>query len=446
MTKVIFSFDTEDYINPIGADGILRSAKLLSKNGIKGCWCMVGEMASALKAWNRSDVINELNDNHCIEFHSLSHSKHPCINEYSDLCDFNTAKSIHIAREKYGIELLKSVFDKADPVAVVPPGSSHSYVAYYGYADMGIKLYSASRIFDQVKSRVLFCDNLPHLRYDRCLDTLLMRLDDEGIKETVERVKTKENYVFYHHPAMSYVKVFCDELNFMAKNREPQVLSPLWEKEKTEKFFENFEKLVLALKADPEIEFTTYSEFVDSLDKSQRTITKDTLKEIYPQLLEKTFPVTTPDSLCISDLYYACIELLKGNTSHQCGKVYGFLKEPFALPSTVSVRADDIKESAKYLPAEGFIPEFIYVGDQKIGPFDFLMAAMELLISDKDTILISPRQWQIDLDQFPALRDTQLGKEWIHDPAQFNDDFLSQRLRLQSWTFRFEKNTPRFVL
>lgn len=446
MTKVIFSFDTEDYINPIGAEGILRCARILSQNGIKGCWCMVGEMASALKEWNRYDVINELNDNHCVEFHSLAHSKHPCINEYTDICDFNVAKSLHVAREKRGLELVRSVFDKADPCAVVPPGSSHSYAAYYGYAEMGFGIYSASRVYDRKRSRMMYCANLPHLRYDRCLDTLLMRLDDEGIKETVQKVKEKENFVFYHHPAMSYVKIFCDEINFMKTNRSPQLLSPLWEKEKTEKFFENLKKLVLALKADPDIQFTTYSELCQDFDKSPRSITVDTLKDIYPQLLEKTFPVTTPDSFCLSDIYYACIDLLNSNTPHLCGKVYGFLKAPFAISSPLTVKLSDLKETASYLPTEGFIPDFVYVGDQKIGPFDFLMAAAECLVDKKDSATILPRPRQIDLDQFPALRDTYLGNEWIHDTAQFNDDFLSERLRLQSWTFRFEKNTPRFVL
>lgn len=91
MTNIIFSFDTEDYVNADGADAILAVAEILRSENIRGCFNIVGRLAEALEAWGRQDVIEALKY-HEIETHSLAHSYHPTINKYTDLPDFNVAK------------------------------------------------------------------------------------------------------------------------------------------------------------------------------------------------------------------------------------------------------------------------------------------------------------------------------------------------------------------
>ena len=87
MTNVIFSFDTEDIINERGADGILRCARILREEGVRGCFNIIGLLPNALKKWGRDDIIHEL-EWHEIDFHSHSHSIHPTINEYTDKADY----------------------------------------------------------------------------------------------------------------------------------------------------------------------------------------------------------------------------------------------------------------------------------------------------------------------------------------------------------------------
>ena len=48
MTDVIFSFDTEDYVNACGADGILDVATVLRDAGHKGCFNIVGWLAERI--------------------------------------------------------------------------------------------------------------------------------------------------------------------------------------------------------------------------------------------------------------------------------------------------------------------------------------------------------------------------------------------------------------
>ena len=85
MTDVIFSFDTEDFVDRDGADAILRMANLLRSENVRGCFNVVGWVAEALRGeWNRPDVIEALKY-HEIDSHSLSHSYHPTINQYPDI-------------------------------------------------------------------------------------------------------------------------------------------------------------------------------------------------------------------------------------------------------------------------------------------------------------------------------------------------------------------------
>ena len=59
MTDIIFSFDTEDYVNPHAAEGILNAARLLREEGVCGCFNVVGLLAEALVEWGRQDIIDE---------------------------------------------------------------------------------------------------------------------------------------------------------------------------------------------------------------------------------------------------------------------------------------------------------------------------------------------------------------------------------------------------
>ena len=75
------------------------------------------------------------------------------------------------------------------------------------------------------------------------------------------------------------------------------------------------------------------------------------------------------------------------------------------------------------------------VGDKKIGPADFLMAAIDVLLG-ADTVKIVPKPQLPSLDVMPRLRDVKFKGGWIQSDS-FEDNYISKRLRLQSWTMRF---------
>ena len=442
MTYVIFSFDTEDPVHPEGADAIARLAKTLSDAGEVGCFNTTGGLARALIEWGRDDVI-EIMKQHEIDIHSNRHSIHPTINEYTDVADYNSALEAFNKDEGECIDTLKSLFGIDSLPAACPPGDNCSYVARYGYAEMGIPIYTGDVVADDTHGRpVGFC-NMNSLHYfSPSMERMFFTADEKYFRDLLDKLASRETAVIYHHPARSYYTTYWDVINFNRKNtpKDQWDFSPRRSDEEIDKFYENFALLIKLIQNDPRFEITTYREYGKKLN-SVRKITADLLPGIKAQLDEDFFPVTVPDSFCISDMFLACRDLLLGKKEHECGKVYGFLDEPYAVTEPVTVTAAEMRESAKHLNEGGFLPDFIYADDKKLGPADWMRAAIEV-IAGAETVTVAPGPWQIDVDKVPGLRYKYKGS-WVFCD-NFEDNYLSKRQMLQSWTIRLPKNTDRY--
>ena len=95
---------------------------------------------------------------------------------------------------------------------------------------------------------------------------------------------------------------------------------------------------------------------------------------------------------------------------------------------------EDIIAAAKDMKIDKFLPTKIKVGRKIIGPADFIFAALEVLMGAEE-VKVEPKPQLPNLDRLPDLRDDSLNGRWIEDFA-FEDKYLSDRLRLQSWTYR----------
>ncbi len=447
MTNVIFSFDTEDIINERGADGILRCARILREEGVRGCFNIIGILPEALISWGREDIIKEL-EWHEIDFHSHTHSIHPTINEYTDVESYSEALEAFLNDESEGIKKVKDAFGKAYLPAACVPGNSTSYVAHYGYERLGFKFFSGDDIYDKISYRPVYNCNTISLHYARALDGVLFRLNKPEIESFInETALGKHTMIYFHHPQRAYCKTFWDGDNFNKENtpKENWIKSEIHNPEDTERFYDNFRYFIKCLKSNKNFRILTYSELFEKLAKEERIISLDTLKEIRKQLSDKFFPVTAPSSYCISDVFHACRTLLLGKREHICNKVYGFLYEPYIAKEAVTINRNEVINLAKNISEEDFLPSVFYVRDKAIGPRDLLNAFFAFLLDGIEYYTVTPNQaWQIDLDEFPSLRDLNYKGSWIHSDA-LNDDYLSNRLRYQSWTIRLPKGTKRTI-
>lgn len=435
MTDIIFSFDTEDFTSNYAADAIYQEAEIMRQAGITAGFCTVGLLAKQLKNWGRTDVVEALR-HHQILSHSYGHSLHPTINEYTDREDFFAAYDEAMRQESEALELLRDTFGDVKIYGACPPGNSKSYVAMYAYADLGLPLY-ADTVCDTPTGTGAFYCNIFHVQYCLAFEQMF-RMTDEEIRAALDKLATRKRAIIYTHPNIALYEKHWDAVNYMKVNshpfgqwEEPPRRSP----EEVARFFETMRKVVGWIKADPRFRIISYSQLAEKVEQeAPRVITREEIPALRAAIDKEFAPVTTPHSYSLADLFLAAKDLLLGKESHLCGKVYGFLQTPFAISAPVRLKKEDILASANTFSVEKFLPTEILVGEQKIGPGDWLRAALAVLCGE-DEILLTPAPQMPSLDPLPDARDCRL-LGWVHSD-EYKDEYLSDRLRLQAWTMRF---------
>lgn len=436
MTDIIFSFDTEDFTSAESMDTILEEANLFREEGVRGCFCLVGLLAKHMKEWGRTDVLEALS-HHEINSHTYGHTLHPMINEYTDIEDFEEAQRRVIREESLAIDYIKDATGADRIYAAVPPGNQKSYVAMYSYAKMGIPIYADTFCDPEDGSGSYYC-NIYHIAYVESMESFMYGGESE-IRALLDRLATRKRAVLFTHPNMARYSEFWDLLNYHKENLVPfgeWKISPRRPEEVTARFYENMRTMIRLIKADPRFRITTYEEVAQTLKKEPvRTVTLADIPSIRAQLKENFFPVQQPSALSLSDLALACRDLLCGKSVHTCGDVYGFLSKPNGVTAPVTVSAEAVRASAAQLQDGAFLPAEIRMGDVSIGPRDWLFAAMEVL-TGAESVTVEPAAQLPNLDILPEVRDSDFRGTWQHSDS-FEDNYLSDRLRYQSWTMRF---------
>lgn len=441
MTDIIFSFDTEDFTSSRAADGILYEANLFKEEGVRGCFQLVGLLAKQLKAWGRDDVIEALS-HHEIDTHTYGHTLHPMINEYTDIEDFYKAKEELIRQESLGVDYIKDTFGKRKIYSACPPGNQKSYVAMYGYHDMGIPIYADTFCDVKEGTGAYYC-NMFHVYYYFGIEWFLRDATDDDIKAKLDDLATRERAVIYTHPNMIIKNDFWDAVNYHKENLvpfgewiEPDDLPA----EITETVLNNMRKLIRFIKADPRFRITTYAELAKELkSEGERVVQKGDIEKIYNHLKEKFFPMQKPISLSLSDMMLACRDFILGKEKHICADVYGFLDKPYEIDKKITVSSSDIIKACDQIKDGEFLPAKIKVGEEYIGPADWLYGAMEVILG-ATCVDILPKPQLPSLDCMPEVRDSDFKGTWQHSDS-FEDKYLSNRLRYQSWTMRFRTSS-----
>ncbi|MBQ7320927.1 MAG: hypothetical protein IJW99_02405 [Clostridia bacterium] len=437
MTDIIFSFDTEDFTSSRAADGILHEARMFYEEGVVGNFCLVGLLAKQLRLWGRDDVIEALS-HHEIGTHTYGHTLHPMINEYTDLEDFDAAEAELISRESEAIRLIRENVGADRIWAACPPGNQKSYVAMYGYHKMGIPIYADTFCDTKWGTGAYYC-NMFHVNYTFGMERFLRTATEEDMRRLLDDLANRERAVLYTHPNMSIKAEFWDMLNYHKENLVPfgeWIEARDLPEEISQTIFRNMRKLIRLVKADPRFRIITYSDLARELAKDgERTVCREDIPYLHQCLKERFFPVQSPVSLSLADMILAARDFLQGKEAHVCGDVYGTLSAPCQIKEPLTVTKQELIDSCAQIRDGAFLPASIRVGEREIGPADWLYAAMEILLG-KDTAEILPKPQLPCLDCMPEVRDSAFRGTWQHSD-KFEDKYLSDRLRYQSYTMRF---------
>ncbi len=440
MTDILYSFDTEDFTSNSSADAIVILADLLEREGVKANFCITGLLAKQLIAWKRQDVLTSLKP-HETQLHSLGHSLHPTINEYTDIKDFEKAylrcKKEEMLAEKYIKEATKT--DKL--YAAVPPGKSFSYVAMYVYADLGLAAY-CDTVCDTVNGDGVFYCNLYHMDYFRSFESMFYDDTDFDEDEFIEQLAKRKHAILYNHPNYMLCEEFWDKLNYDKVNKHP---FGQWEscKRRSEADIEAFKNKLISLtrklKSDGRFAFKTVSEVINEIGfYNERKITRGMLPMIRAQLQKELAPLKSPLSLSVSEVFDACEYFIKNEkeNTYTPKRTYGFLSQPQALQKEIKVCAKSLLTAVKNIERERFIDSGFHLDGEVLGPADMLFLMLDYLCGENEILTARPRRQLVSVDMLPNLKTLSLKGTWIHSD-EFEDKYLSERLRLQSWTMRF---------
>jgi hypothetical protein len=161
-------------------------------------------------------------------------------------------------------------------------------------------------------------------------------------------------------------------------------------------------------------------------------IKREDIPKIRTALHKELFPI---ERFSLYDLMMAAGEFARGKDEYVCQKSWGLLDEPYMIKSEKSLSASDVLEAVSRLEYGRFLPERIFVGDELVGTADLLIAAYDAL-DGEETVTVTPKPQLPSLDILPEVKKCSLKGTWLHS-EEFEDKYLSNRLRLQSYTMHF---------
>ncbi len=439
MTDILFSFDTEDYISDHAADAIRDEANILHEYGVRGNFNLVGYNARMLVQNRRADVLDALK-NHTISFHSLSHSLHPTINEYTDVESYDDARRELMRQENEGIGMVRAATGADFLACACPPGNSFSYAAMYAYAELGIPIYIGSFFDTPDGSGVHFCNGL-HLNYDAAMEWLFFE-DKWNADDYLDTIASMKRFVIYNHPNMVLYSDFWDMVNYNHENINP---FGQWEEpprrtdNEVELYYSRMRELIEKIQSDSRFRIVSVEDILadESRKEAQRTVTRDMLPDIREALRGKLHAISGPVSLSVSECLAAAVHFLFSDEPFKPSKSYGFLDDPAGANAPFTLSADEVRRAAASVDFSDFLPSRFRIGGKTFGPADLLYACLDIACGEKEAEII-PREQQCDYGEYPSLRDMSLAGSWIHS-YDFADNYLSKRLRLQAWTLRGEE-------
>lgn len=215
--ELILSFDTEDYETPAADDAEKIWAELLARYGLRGCFCVVGEEARALRDRGRRDVLTALAQ-HEVAYHSNLHSVHPTHAEYLETMGWAEGIQAVLAGEAAGLGDVRSLLGQ-QPSAYCKPGSSWGPQVAYAMTLLNVPLFCDAP-FELAPGQPLWYTSSLfvgyHLAFDQYFDVAdrLPRMQADFQAAVAQRERDGGLLVLYTHPCRLVTSAFSDTFRF----------------------------------------------------------------------------------------------------------------------------------------------------------------------------------------------------------------------------------------
>jgi len=453
-TRIVIYSDTEDYTCDRANDGIRDFANVLTEEGVRGCFNITGYLALRIQEFGRQDVIKALKP-HCLGTQTLYHSRHPTLAEIADDPNYERAYRRTLMEESKATAMIEAVFGEGRSAFTCPPGKSISLPAMEAWTDLGYTFAAGNgyshcgdwgaqiaRPGSEVDGLWYFNLYQPPYTFRFWLEKLITEKDypPEYFKKVLDELADYDFCGIGFHPSCQLKKGHWDAYNYKGGNHvewRKWNEAPDLPSEVTDGFYRNLRAFLRAVKADNRFAFTDFDE-MKKLVRPRTKMTREHLPAVRAALENDFSCLCKPASWSVADCFNAAVRFLRGESEYVPGKVYGFLVRPVGVAAPVTVSRKGLEEAARRLDLATFLPPSIEVEGKRLGPADFLFAALEVLTTNADSVTVAPREQLGSFKHVPELEKQCLAHTWIIFPEDFKDAYGSERLRLQLWTLRID--------
>ncbi len=456
MPRVLFSFDTEDFVTPESDDALKGIAQILERRGIRASFAIVGDKARALWRRCRKDVIEAVRC-HDIQYHANTHMMWPQTTLFMSRMKWDEGLDFVIDTERHGIEDVSELFN-VRPVAYIRCGGNWDPREIYGMSLLGIREYVPSIYLLRDGSPIWF-DNVLNARYDFHIERYFrpaVTLEDmkrEFLQVTERCADSSLPMVAYAHPTMFATAQFYDLFNqqrrgvFPEKWKwKPAPLLPAKEFRRRLTILDELAKFVASLK---NVTTETHTDVIRRHDEGARWITHDQLSRL-ARGIRDDFNYQRMGKGYVSAADVFALLALALTTWRESGTVPVKLPvrriigpaEPtpqLSTPSAASMSeiVAGCDQVEREIDLHHRMPSFVRISGRRVPPSTFLMAMAEVL-----EVVMSGRKRNIMLKPqpvFPRCKD-EVCKVVRANSSELPEDFrlgnIETYCHLQTWTIR----------
>ncbi len=458
---VLMWFDTEDYLLPASDDAALRVAEILTAEGVRATFKVVGEKARRLEARGRGDVIAALKK-HEIGYHSNWHSVQPSPAMYLSPLGWDEGVAEFDRREGPGRADVERIFGQA-PTCYGQPGSSWGPQSYGAMSKWGMKVYLDAGSHVNLDGKPCYYAGILNLY--KLTHTLRADLNKPGelgkaqeafaaAREALRKEGGGVVSIFYH-PCEFVHKEFWDGVNFRkGANPPPAQWKPPPAKtlEESRLSYQIFLDYVRFLKRFADVRFITASEAAKLYrDRAPRRCSLAEIRAVAAAVTENvTFQTRKDYALSAAEVFallnnYVCARAA-GRTPEQMEASAAVLgptgREPL-LTAAVTTDGDQFyrtsRDVADYLHKHGRVPAAVWLGSTPVPPEAYLPALARVILDlfdgkgMPDKIEVKPAR--LAVAERVAEDDPRLWG-WVIFPPGFRAPALMKLARQQAWTLK----------
>jgi hypothetical protein len=452
MVSVVFSYDTEEYQAPFTDLATKTWADLLTKHGLRGCFCTVGEKARVLRDRGRRDIIDALKP-HEIDYHSDLHSVHPTHAEYLNELNWDDGVQRCLMEETPGIADVERILGER-PIAYCKPGSSWGPQVVYSMSIMGLPVFADAPIEFAPGQPMWFCNQLClkyHTSFERSME----------VENRFEHIKSgflelyssrKDGYVvMYSHPCRMVASAFGDGLNFKdGKNTPKEEWLPVPKRPDEDiKAIRDAADHFLEFVAGEGIPVVTYREIYEKYREDNLWVSLETALNVLKSVAgELTYHWADGIYLSPAEIFGLALFILDAYNRSRVLPATIPIQRPIGptedchsqSPITVSAEAflNTASQVHQTVHSAHRVPSVIHFGNAQVAPGCFLKAASEFIRAlhthpePPQTVMIKSAQNTPTLAKRQDFKQMRIGG-WLMAP-DFEADNVVAMAKRQTWT------------